>query len=122
MNAFEQISQTLQNQTQKSIKENNSILFEFGDIVTDFGLKIPRFDTVIPKEEYMIDKRLSIAYKPETEVSTSNSNDHRHTVKIPLVDGISQITEGDRVLVCWVGIDPVVMAVIVSGGTIGKGE
>ncbi|NDO18828.1 hypothetical protein FMM68_04060 [Lachnospiraceae bacterium MD329] len=122
MNAFEQISQTLQNQTQKSIEENNSILLEIGDIVTDFGLKIPRFDTVIPKEEYMIDKRLSIAYKPETEILTSNANNHKHTVQIPLIDGISQITEGDSVLVCWVGADPVIVAVVVSGGTIGKGE
>lgn len=122
MNAFEQISQTLQNQTQKSIEENNSILLEIGDIVTDFGLKIPRFDTVIPKEEYMIDKRLSIAYKPETEALTSNANNHKHTVQIPLTDGISQITEGDSVLVCWVGADPVIVAVVVSGGTIGKGE
>lgn len=46
-------------------------------ITTDFGLKIARFDTVIPKGEYLIDKRLSIDYKSEIEVVTSLSDGHQ---------------------------------------------
>ena len=72
------------------------------------------------KEEYLIDKRLSIDYKPEIEVVTSLSDGHSHTVKIPITEGIERIKAGDRVLVCWIDVDPIVVAVIVSSSDIGK--
>lgn len=71
---------------------------------------------------YWIDKRLAIDYKPETEVKTSKANEHSHTVQIPLAEGVSQIQAGDTVLVCWVGIDPVIVAVLVNGSAIRKGS
>ena len=89
MNAFDRLGRTLQAQMNNAVNDGKSILIEYGTITTDFGLKIARFDTVIPKGEYLIDKRLSIDYKPEIEVVTSLSDGHSHTVKIP-------ITEGDR--------------------------
>lgn len=119
MDAFERICQTLQKQTDKTLKGNQNVSVEFGEITSDFSLKVSRFDTPIPKGEYFLDKRLSIDYKPEIEVKTESASSHSHTIKIPLTEGISRIVEGDMVLVCWVGIDPVVLAVIVSGKVIG---
>ena len=101
MNAFDRLGRTLQAQMNNAVNDGKSILIEYGTITTDFGLKIARFDTVIPKGEYLIDKRLSIDYKPEIEVVTSLSDGHSHTVKIPITEGIERIKAGDRVLVCW---------------------
>lgn len=118
MDSFDRICQTLQKQTDKTVNGNTSVSFEFGNIMSDLSLKVTRFDTPIPKGEYFIDNRLSIDYKPETEVETETANNHSHNVKIPLAEGISRIKTGDRVLVCWVDIDPVILAVVVSGDVI----
>lgn len=116
MNAFDRLGRTLQAQMNNAVNEGRSVLIEYGTITSDFGLKVTRFDTVIPKGEYLIDKRLSIDYKPEIEVVTG----HSHTVKIPITEGIERIKAGDRVLVCWIDVDPIVVAVIVSSSDIGK--
>ena len=120
MNAFDRLGRTLQAQMNNAVNDGKSILIEYGTITTDFGLKIARFDTVIPKGEYLIDKRLSIDYKPEIEVVTSLTDGHSHTVKIPITEGIERIKAGDRVLVCWIDVDPIVVAVIVSSSDIGR--
>ena len=120
MNAFDRLGRTLQAQMNNAVNEGRSVLIEYGTITSDFGLKVTRFDTVIPKGEYLIDKRLSIDYKPEIEVVTSLSDGHSHTVKIPITEGIERIKAGDRVLVRWIDVDPIVVAVIVSSSDIGK--
>ena len=114
MNAFDRLGRTLQAQMNNAVNDGKSILIEYGTIT------IARFDTVIPKGEYLIDKRLSIDYKPEIEVVTSLSDGHSHTVKIPITEGIERIKAGDRVLVCWIDVDPIVVAVIVSSSDIGR--
>ena len=93
MNAFDRLGRTLQAQMNNAVNDGKSIL---------------------------IDKRLSIDYKPEIEVVTSLSDGHSHTVKIPITEGIERIKAGDRVLVCWIDVDPIVVAVIVSSSDIGK--
>ena len=113
MNAFDRLGRTLQAQMNNAVNEGRSVLIEYGTITSDFGLKVTRFDTVIPKG-------LSIDYKPEIEVVTSLSDGHSHTVKIPITEGIERIKAGDRVLVCWIDVDPIVVAVIVSSSDIGK--
>lgn len=97
MNAFDRLGRTLQAQMNNAVNEGRSVLIEYGTITSDFGLKVARFDTVIPKGEYLIDKRLSIDYKPEIEVVTSLSDGHSHAVKIPITEGIERIKAGDRV-------------------------
>ena len=106
MNAFDRLGRTLQAQMNNAVNDGKSILIEYGTITSDFGLKVARFDTVIPK--------------PEIEVVTSLSDGHSHTVKIPITEGIERIKAGDRVLVCWIDVDPIVVAVIVSSSYIGK--
>ena len=49
MNAFDRLGRTLQAQMNNAVNDGKSILIEYGTITTDFGLKIARFDTVIPK-------------------------------------------------------------------------
>ena len=63
MNAFDRLGRTLQAQMNNAVNDGKSILIEYGTITTDFGLKIARFDTVIPKGEYLIDKRLNLRLK-----------------------------------------------------------
>lgn len=120
MDAFDKMGKTFQNQFQNTMNANSKTQQEIGTITDALELKLRRFPTAIPKGDYLIDKRLAINYEPDTEVITSVSNSHSHTVKIPLTKGVSQIKAGDKVLVCWVGFDPVIVAVVVNGNDIGK--
>lgn len=120
MDAFERIAQTMQQQMGNTYNANSTVTVELGSITSNLDLKVSRFDTPIPKGEYLIDKRLAINYKPDIEVITSISNNHRHNVTIPLTEGIARIRPNDTVLVCWVGIDPVIVAVLVNSSDIGK--
>lgn len=52
MNAFDRLGRTLQAQMNNAVNEGRSVLIEYGTITSDFGLKVTRFDTVIPKGEY----------------------------------------------------------------------
>lgn len=120
MDSFEKLCQTMSRQMERTYQANSSVTAELGTITSNLDLKVQRFDTPIPKGEYLIDNRLAIDYKPETEVTTLPADGHSHKVKIPLTEGIAKIKAGDTVLVCWVGTDPIIVAVVVNSDDIGK--
>ena len=120
MDGFDRLAASLQSQTKKMIGGSAKIQLEVGTITTDFGLSISRFPTAIPKGEYLIDKRLSINYKPETTITTSSAEGHTHSVSIPLLEGIAQIQPGENVLVCWNGADAIVVSVLTDSNNIGE--
>ena len=85
---------------------------ELGQITSDFSLKADRFETAIPKGDYMIARNLLPA--EPIKVTSSEADDHSHNVEIPPEKVKKVLSPGDRVLVVWCGTEPIVIDVIVS--------
>jgi hypothetical protein len=118
MNGFEHLGSILQEQMGETVGANKNVVMELATITSNLGLKVARFDNEIPRGDYLIDTRLAIDYKPETNIVSSSADGHSHTVAIPLTEGIAKIKSGDMVLVCWVGDEPIVISVITNSNNI----
>ena len=114
LDAFERLSFTIQNKSKAIAKQNSKIQLEIGTITGGYGLKVARFDSVIPRSEYLINKRLAFDYEDEKEWNTQPEQ-----VKLKnICKGIHEVEIGDMVLVAWVGNDPIIIAVLVNGSEI----
>lgn len=81
-----------------------------GKITSNGGLKIDSIGNVIPRGSYMVN--VNFLNTEEESVSTTNVEGHYHKVTIPSQN--KGLSTGDRVLVAWVGNEPIVVAVVTS--------
>lgn len=116
---------------------NNGIALELGVIGSNMALFVSSLGNAIPKGEYMIARHLTLsslqidtnsasmtissasletneeeAHKHTIESHTHSTDNHSHTATLP--DALRGLREGDRVLVAWVGTEPVVVDIVVS--------
>ena len=102
---------------------------DFGTIQEDMSLITNRFPQAIPKNDYMVCRQLTIGetgkYLTETHVLMDGehshpkigiSGAHEHDIKIP--ETMRKLKPGDRVLVAWVGDDPCIIDIVLSGRSI----
>lgn len=105
---------------------------ELGTINGDLSLSVDSLSGKIDPSDYMVDLRLTHdTYKTyeTTHQHTGGSHggheggngqhshdDGKHDHRVPSV--FRRLEAGDRVLVMWVGHEPIIVAVVVSGTTI----
>lgn len=126
-NPIEELGKMMNDQMKNVVKRNTGITLELGVIGSDLSLKVSSLGNAIPKGDYMVSLRLTIKtlelQSSEVELTTDNATvvdtthkhsikEHKHTVNLP--KQLRTIQGGDRVLVAWVGTEPVVVDILVS--------
>lgn len=84
---------------------NRTLLTELGRVDGNLAVIPDSLPHPIPKGEYMVSLMLTGGFM------TENANDHTH--RLPK-DQYRALKPGDRVLICWAGMEPVVVAIVVS--------
>ena len=110
--AIEDFGKGMVEQMRNVMKANLGITVELGTITKNMALSVSSLGNPIPKGDYMISLHLMQA---SLEIATSrveSLENHRHTVTIP--SKLRGLNSGDRVLVAWVGTEPVVIDIVVS--------
>lgn len=139
---IERFGDVLAGEMKKTSRSAIPMTVEFGRITGNLSLSVDSLPEPIPPSDYMIDFQLShetyYTYnelfdteffpirKPhhhEGGTHTQESGDGYHTHddglhdhRVPSV--FRRLKPGDRVLVVWVGFEPVIVAIIVAGTTI----
>ena len=115
-NPIEDFGKMLDGQMKNLIKGNSGIAVELGTINGNRSLSVSSLGNAIPAGEYMVSLHLQsspatirtkLSLQPESEVEA-----HEHTVELP--SKLRGINAGDRVIVAWVGTEPVVVDIVVS--------
>ena len=103
-------------------RANTGVTVELGTINSNMSLSVASLGNAIPKGDYMISLHLrggnevqtsSVSLNTETEEGHKHSiSGHSHTVTLP--GRLRGLNAGDRVIVAWVGTEPVVVDIVVS--------
>lgn len=113
---LQRLGQTLDDRMKRTSGAASKITLEFGVISDNLYLTVDSIGTPIPKGDYMVSLSLTHSdykgYTPED----GGADTEPHTHRVPSV--FRGIQPGDRVLVAWVGFEPVVIDIIVSSNTI----
>lgn len=110
INPIEEFADVLSSQTKKTISANNkNPLLELGTIVGNYALSVQSLGNNIPKGEYMVGLHLTIG---SLALKTKSEDEHTHAFTLP--SQLRGLQVGDRVLVAWVGTEPVVVDIVVS--------
>ena len=105
---------------------------ELGVIGAGLTLTTDSIKSAIPKDQYMVDIRMTGTQKTKSATHTHDDGKHRHaelTSTTPdgahthsggdhsheMPSGYRGLKSGDRVLVVWAGNEPVVVAIVCSG-------
>lgn len=83
---------------------------DFGMIQSDMSLLTNLFPIPLPKGSYLVCRHITLGARDDELTETSAGGGHIHKVKIPAK--MSSLKPGDRVLVCWVQNDAVVIDVL----------
>lgn len=136
-NPIEDLGNLMQMQMKKVVGANAGITLELGTIGPNLSLIVASLGNAIPKGDYMVPLHLTIS-KMELETSEEeletesvelstmpadshahlinahmhNIEAHKHTVELP--KQLRRLKAGDRVLVAWVGTEPVIVDIVVS--------
>ena len=94
-NSIEDLGKLMNSQMKRISKVNKDIAMEFGTISSNMSLSVSSLGNEIPKGDYMMSLHLQ------------GSNDG-------LPEQLRGLKPGDRVLVAWVGTEPVVVDILVS--------
>lgn len=122
-NAIEDLGKMMNGQMMNVMRANSSITLELGRINGDMSLSVSSLGNSIPKGDYMISMRLKSTAKKLTtnkkELTTHEAEEHTHGISahdhtVDLPGSFRGIQSGDRVLVAWVGTEPVVIDIVVS--------
>lgn len=108
MNNIDRLGDLLTSQMQRTVNGNKSITAELGTIGANLSLKVASFKNSIPRGQYMISRSLSIGAK-DSKLTVTNSGE-----KVLVPDTMRSVNPGDRVLVVWVGSEPVVVDIVKS--------
>lgn len=137
---IQRLGDTLANQMKRSSDAAVPTTLELGTINGDMSLTVDSIGTSIPKQEYMIDLRLTHdTYYSYNELNSSANAPHVHSgsesahtqavgtgIHVHNSDGLHdhrapsvfrKLKAGDRVLVAWVGYEPIIVAIVVAGDT-----
>ena len=109
MNPIEELASVLDGQVKKTVSASKTLTFELGTIVGNMALSVSSLSNNIPKGEYMVSFRLttgSLTFKTKVE------ENHAHSITLP--SQFRGLQVGDRVLVAWVGTEPIVIDIVVS--------
>lgn len=135
MSNIERLGDTIAGQIAKGAKAAVPTTVELGIINKDLSLTVDSIPRKIPVEDYMIDLNLSHEnYYSYNEMNSSRNAPHHHEGgahaqasgsgfhthddglhdhRIPSV--FRRLEPGDRVLVIWVGFEPIIIAIVVEG-------
>ena len=138
---IQRLSNTLASRMAKTAKRAVPLTLELGIINGDLSLSVDTLSGTISPKDYMIDLQLTHeTYYTYTELNSStnaphvhqgaecqhpqaagngqhvHNSDGLHDHRVPSV--FRRVQPGDRVLVAWVGYEPVIIAIVVSGDTI----
>ena len=122
-NHIEELGKMLTSHTQNIAKANKGIAVELGSINSDLSLKVASLGNSIPKGDYMVSLHLKVSsLELETDsvdLTTEKAEEHQHTIdghthNIELPSQLRGLRAGDRVLVAWVGTEPIVIDIVVS--------
>ena len=108
-NPIEELGMLMNSQMKNIMKRNTGITLELGTINNDMGLSVASLGNAIPKGDYMVSLHLS---QESLEIETSTEEEHEHVVSLPA--NLRGLQAGDRVIVAWVGTEPIVVDVVVS--------
>jgi len=109
-NNMKRLGNVLAGRMQSTAKKNIPTTLELGKINDDMSLSVDGLNNRIMPNDYMVDIRLTHKdYK--TDESLLNTHSHR----MPSV--FRKLKGGDRVLVAWIGYEPIIVAIVVSGTT-----
>lgn len=130
--SIKQLGDIIAGRIQKSAQANKGTYLELGIINADLSLKIDGMGGNISPGDYMVDIRLTHTdyNTSETEhehsggahsghelgTGTHTHDGGKHLHRVPSV--FRKLQAGDRVLVAWVGNDPIIVAIVVAGTTI----
>lgn len=118
MDPFDKLTNTLNKRMNETASTIYGTPFELGEITSDYGLKISRLGAnTIPN--YLISSSIAIN-KIDINVQTSLVDSHSHTVTVTLPE--QKVRPGDRVLVMWDGMQPIVVSVLVSSDVLKGGS
>lgn len=97
MSNVQRLGNALHQRMNNVAKSAVPVTMELGTINSDMSLKVDSLSGNIPSKDYMKSIHLTSQniYVPE----------------------IRRLKPGDRVLVCWVGYDPIVVDILVSGNS-----
>ena len=87
-NSIEALGKLMNSQMKRILKGNKDIALELGSIGPYMALNVSSLGNAIPKGDYMM--------------------------SLHLKEGARALQPGDRVLVAWVGTEPIVVDIIVS--------
>lgn len=140
MSNIERLGETLAGRMKKSAQAAVPMTAELGIINGDLSLTVDSIARKIPKEDYMISIGLSHAnYYSYNEMNSSANAPHHHAGgehaqmsgngyhthddglhdhRAPSV--FRRLKPGDRVLVIWVGFEPIIADIVVPGTTYTK--
>lgn len=103
---MKRLGDVLAGRMQKTAKSNTQTTLELGTINSDFSLSVDGLSGRIARRDYMVDVRLT-----HEDYETKETADHTHRLPSPF----RNLQAGDRVLVAWVGYEPIVVSIVVSG-------
>lgn len=125
------LGNTLSGRMQKTAKANTPMTLELGTINTDLSLTTDSLRGSISAKDYMVDLRLThSSYNTSSTTHSHTGGNHsghesgngshthdggNHNHRSPSV--FRRLRAGDRVLVAWVGHEPVIVSIVVSGDT-----
>lgn len=109
----------------QTVQGTSNKLLDFGEIMGDFSLKTTMFGIAIPKDGYFVCRSLTYGSLDEELTKTEEdgehshyeilkSGNHQHIIKVP--KKMKKLEPGDKVLVAWVGNDPIVIDIIITEG------
>lgn len=138
MNNKERLGNVLTGRMKKTASAAVPVSIELGTINSNMSLTVYSIPSQIPPEEYMIALHLSHEnYFTYNELNSSAGAPHHHAGgehaqqggsgshthddglhdhRVPSV--FRRLQPGDRVLVAWVGFEPIIIDIVVAGTTV----
>ena len=122
-NPIEDLGKLMDAQMKKVVGANKGISVELGKINANMSLSVGSLANAIPKGDYMVSLRLTISSlvldTSQTLLNTETTDNHMHLISrhdhtVTLPAQLRSIQAGDRVLVAWVGTEPIVVDIVVS--------
>lgn len=108
-NPIEELGKMMGDQMKRINQANKGVTLELGTIRDNMALSVSSLGNAIPKGDYMIALRLTAG---SLTIKTSKEEEHLHSVDLP--EKMRSLRAGDRVLVAWVGTEPIVVDIVVS--------
>ena len=107
-NNMNRLGEVFTRQMLRAVKSNTQATLELGTINRDLSLSVDGLTGRIDRGDYMIDIRLT-----HDDYDTDDTLVHNHRLPSPF----RKPRAGDRVLVAWVGFEPIIVAIVVAGDT-----